>query len=730
MFKFLLKLHPKGFMAVLLSFLIIISPLSVVFAADLTNIEINGTTVYSMMDGYNAGHGISGVTFDDVTKILTLDNAVVQNISAMGDLTINLIGDSQISSPTDTTALLVSNGNLTIIGNGATLTVSGHEPAGLAISLFSGFRLTIGNESSLNDVIIVNVPAGMCNNIDDTYIVGDNVFNYASGGGPGDPPPGPMTPFKIFLGEDLIIDETADPQIVSNSGPGWTVAYFPWTGYFIEVDSDVLSELPPISGQGDGSIALFSSGPLTVNNNLGWSIDFIGNVTVLFAQDEDLDPFYLTGGIHTGGSVIGGDGDIFIGTEDTFSPNGISASEVRTQRGDITIFTDGTALNYFTSEIMPGEGMRISAEGSSTLKVAASAIATEDVIEATVLTGGTIDLNYTIESGDFASFSGYWTWSEFSGTSDENTMPTIVPCIEGTDAANYYILTLAANRYLLQSTSKVMYNVGYNYADSEDSRVVNGRVNIIAANGYKMVADEGRFFDFMIEEGTEVTIELIPDYGYQYVSGGINGNPTFPEAGRASYSFIMPANHIHISAIFEPSNDLVSLGTTAITAAAFELPEGTPINGNAEFLIQPVVDVNTSGFTPLANGFTLSYLDLSLNELIYKGATSDAWRTEISELDEEMVIQLTLSDQLKGHAEYKVLREHNGTVTEIPAVYDPATGTLSFSTNGFSVYALAFNDPANPNTFDGIGSQILMAAFSLTGLLGLGIATKKNGLHK
>lgn len=95
-----------------------------------------------------------------------------------------------------------------------------------------------------------------------------------------------------------------------------------------------------------------------------------------------------------------------------------------------------------------------------------------------------------------------------------------------------------------------------------------------------------------------------------------------------------------------------------------------------------------------------------------------------------MVIQLTLSDQLKGHAEYKVLREHNGTVTEIPAVYDPATGTLSFSTNGFSVYALAFNDPANPNTFDGIGSQILMAAFSLTGLLGLGIATKKNGLHK
>lgn len=80
---------------------------------------------------------------------------------------------------------------------------------------------------------------------------------------------------------------------------------------------------------------------------------------------------------------------------------------------------------------------------------------------------------------------------------------------------------------------------------------------------------------------------------------------------------------------------------------------------------------------------------------------------------------------MKGHAEYKILRDHNGTIEEITATYDPATGTLSFTTDAYSIYALAFNDPENPNTYDPMGSYLALGAVSMIGLVGSGVASGK-----
>ena len=187
----------------------------------------------------------------------------------------------------------------------------------------------------------------------------------------------------------------------------------------------------------------------------------------------------------------------------------------------------------------------------------------------------------------------------------------------------------------------------------------------------------------------------------------------------------MPANHVHISAIFERTDDIIDLETDKISAASITLPVGE-LNRNAELLIDEASEFDTTGFVAAAGGFEIgSYLDLSLNELIYKGSTTDAWRTSLTDLNSDSSIILALGDELKGHAEYKVIRHHNGTIEELDAVYDAATGTLSFDTDGFSIYALAYSDPENPNTYDGVLGSVALGLSSLMGLVGVGLVTRR-----
>lgn len=153
----------------------------------------------------------------------------------------------------------------------------------------------------------------------------------------------------------------------------------------------------------------------------------------------------------------------------------------------------------------------------------------------------------------------------------------------------------------------------------------------------------------------------------------------------------MPANHIHLSAIFEKTDDIININNDDISNAAITLPNGQ-INGNAEFNIDEATVQNTSEFENVAGESTIgTYLDLSLNEVILKGTeTGEAWKENITTLSDDMTVSLILSDELKGKDEYTVIRSHEGTVEEIPATYNEQTNTLTFETNKYSTYAIAY----------------------------------------
>lgn len=93
-----------------------------------------------------------------------------------------------------------------------------------------------------------------------------------------------------------------------------------------------------------------------------------------------------------------------------------------------------------------------------------------------------------------------------------------------------------------------------------------------------------------------------------------------------------------------------------------------------------------------------TYLDLSLNEIIYKGTDEEAWEEKITTLSENMTVSFVLSDELKDKDEYTVIRNHEGEIEELESKYDEETDTLTFETDKYSTYAIAYKGTNTTDT--------------------------------
>ena len=693
-----------------------------VIAADASIVKVNGVFIFDSSDpafdannGYNTAHGISGVSFNTTNKTLDLTSASIESIYANGDLTINITNNNAVDSVTSSIAV-ETRGSLKVIGNnGSSLNISAMSADDRAIEISAGSTLTVGDASSLEDLITLSIQRGRnVNTVDNTVVVADNTYNYTAPGGGGPVGPPARDPLTISIDGVTVIDETADPKVTSASGEGWSISQGFMGSYGLDIDQGVT--LGYLTGSGDGSLIINGDANIAENED-GYSINMNGMVNISGGESDVAGDINLVGGIFTKGTVDTYDRAFTIGSVGSPSTNGVAANEIEVSRGDLTIYTTGTALEYYNSTPAEGEGLMVKSSAGKRLAVELSGTATANVTTMTVSGGGTIDLTYSTSLGDFTPQASHWPWTDMTGTEEENPLlPTTVTCEEGENTINKYRMTTTDDNFLLESTAGTLFQLGWNIPDTEDSTVTNGTVRVIAANGYRFTS--GGYTDYSIEAGSQVTIELLPDYGYQYVSGGLNGNQTIPEDGKASYSFTMPSNHLHLSAIFEPKSDIVNINDSAIKSATISMP-ANQINGNAELTINDDTTINTSGFKAVAGNLTVAdYLDLGLNEVVYKGTTGDSWKTPVTELSEKMTVNIQLADQLKGYTDYTVLREHNGTITKLASTYDSATGILSFQTDAYSDYAIAHGETTtNPNTYDGIIRYFVIGFFSVVGLI-------------
>lgn len=137
-----------------------------------------------------------------------------------------------------------------------------------------------------------------------------------------------------------------------------------------------------------------------------------------------------------------------------------------------------------------------------------------------------------------------------------------------------------------------------------------------------------------------------------------------------------------------------------------------------------------SNFEEKANGYEISsYLNINLDQVIYKGTATDVWTNELKELNNEATITLRLEEGVNGNEVVIVHEKHDGTYEIIPTTYNPETNTITFKTSSFSNYAIASKTidtiSTNPQTGDNIIMFIIIFALALTGILVTFIINKK-----
>lgn len=116
----------------------------------------------------------------------------------------------------------------------------------------------------------------------------------------------------------------------------------------------------------------------------------------------------------------------------------------------------------------------------------------------------------------------------------------------------------------------------YNNTLGEDALVEHGTVKIVSAikdggsqwsgieppvlpdeNNNQQDANGGRV---AIIPDSVVTVEIVPDYKYQFVAGTLNGQTITADEQKVS-TFTMPSVNLHLSALFTPSSDKTVIGS-------------------------------------------------------------------------------------------------------------------------------------------------------------------------
>lgn len=192
--------------------------------------------------------------------------------------------------------------------------------------------------------------------------------------------------------------------------------------------------------------------------------------------------------------------------------------------------------------------------------------------------------------------------------------------------------------------------------------------------------------------GSTVVFRLKPDYGYQLTSIKINDEVLTAGEEQSTFEYVMPDTNVHISGIFGKVEDRVDAVAEDIKSGTVKLGEGELDSGSA---ILSVLDAEMSkeAKDDLAASVkeykVSSYLNIKLNQILYKGTAEDVWSNQIKQLQNKATITLQLAQDIDGDEFVIVHEKQDGTYEVIPAVYDAKNRTITFQTSGFSNYAIA-----------------------------------------
>ena len=336
--------------------------------------------------------------------------------------------------------------------------------------------------------------------------------------------------------------------------------------------------------------------------------------------------------------------------------------------------------------------------------------------------------NATVEYSTYSG-SSWSEWTAISGTSkvlDANVdsaqirvsgtgidiTSSDIPGTSGSvmEIGTAYTVTEKKQYHIQIDKSVCTVTWAYNNSLGEDALVEHGTVKIISAvkdggdtwsgiepalpgaNNNQQDANGGRV---AIIPGSVVTVEIVPDYKYQFVAGTLNGQAFAADDNKVStFTFTMPSAKLHLSALFTPSLDKTVIGSgTGVTGATISGGENVISSGNLELTVtnSTISDADKDKLqaSSAASGVSVDkWLEVDLQQVVNKGKEDKYWTTDKEELSAKITITLYVGTGLSTAKEYVVVREHKGVYEQIPATYDPEAGTLTFESDKFSEYAV------------------------------------------
>ncbi len=306
---------------------------------------------------------------------------------------------------------------------------------------------------------------------------------------------------------------------------------------------------------------------------------------------------------------------------------------------------------------------------------------------------------------------------------------------EDGDWITYTVNDVDAYIIVVTDAGSSAYTVTWTYDSSlgEDAKVSNGTVRILSAttadnqNGIGAVNDQNSREGLVeIKPGSTVTVEIKPDYGYQFVAGALNGQTVTAGETVSQFTFTMPETNLHLSALFTPKADKVSVNSSQITAGKIANGQNAIDSGNLQLAISDASESAVAGAEEMkekaGDAKIQLYLTMGLSQVVNKGNESTAWENPLTDLKGNVSVTLSLPENLKNESgTFYVIREHknsDGTTTydRIRASHNKSDGTITFQTNKFSTYALAYDaDTPDNGGSDGDSSDSGNGGSSNTG---------------
>lgn len=203
-------------------------------------------------------------------------------------------------------------------------------------------------------------------------------------------------------------------------------------------------------------------------------------------------------------------------------------------------------------------------------------------------------------------------------------------------------------QYRIQIDKKVytvVWAYGYPNSFGTDATVTNGKVEIISAvksgetetwsgieptdipgaNNNNQTAEGGRV---AIIPGSTVTVKIVPDYGYQFIEGMLNGQAIAAQDEISTFTFTMPNTNLHLSALFTETQDVIDCTATGVTGGSITGGENVIDSGNLQLSVTDAgisdAEKNKLKESTAASGVQVDqWLEVDLMQFVEKGDTGE-----------------------------------------------------------------------------------------------------------